>query len=143
MTINSNERRNSLDGEDIVKIARKSIGKFCIEECKAYCCRKGYLILKENQLDLVMQGRKEELDCILKPLKDDTFSMFMGNHNQSCPSLTTSYTCQIHKKRNRPQACKDFPVFLTSNKIILSPRCLAVKGFIHLMCCHQFVSILD
>jgi len=116
-----------LDAEKIAKIARKSIGKFCVEECKAYCCRKGYLILNENQVDLVMQNRKDELKLMLKPLQNGTFSMYMGGTIQSCPSLAEDYMCRIHLNKNRPNTCKEFPMFLSGNKIILSPRCLAVR----------------
>ena len=116
-----------MDAEAIAKQARKSIGRFCIEECKAYCCRKGYLILKPGQLDLVTQGNKAILAHILKQLSNGDYSMYMGSPGLPCPSLNSDFTCKIHKKRNRPQACKDFPLFIKGNLIILSSRCLAVK----------------
>lgn len=116
-----------MDIERLAQKARKSISRYCIEECKAYCCRKGYLILDSVQLKLVMQNRQDELKDLVKEIKKGSFSMYMGNSKQPCPSLNEKYECIIHKKKNRPQACKEFPLFIKGKKIILSPRCLAVK----------------
>ena len=33
-----------MNAEKIANKARKSISKYCIDECHAYCCRKGYLV---------------------------------------------------------------------------------------------------
>ncbi len=48
-----------MDAEQIAEKARKSISKFCYEECNAYCCRKGYLILNKDEVDVVTQGKKK------------------------------------------------------------------------------------
>ena len=70
--------------ECIANKARKEIGKYCYEECKAYCCRKGYLILKPSQVDTVTQNRRTELEekGILKKLTEGKnkgcYSMYMS-----------------------------------------------------------------
>ena len=45
------------DIEQILDEARSSISKFCIEECKAYCCRKGHLTLTAKETDLITQNK--------------------------------------------------------------------------------------
>jgi Fe-S-cluster containining protein len=116
-----------MDAEEIIRKARQSISQFCIEECKSYCCRRGYLTLKENEVDTVTQGRRQELieKRILKKLKYD-YSLFLGDDNNACPCLK-DFKCIIHESAERPKACGDFPLFVEGNLIKLSPRCLAVK----------------
>jgi len=116
-----------MNAEMIVKKARQSISRFCVEECKSYCCRRGYLTLSDKEVDIVTQGRKQELidKKILKKLKYD-YSLFLGDDNIACPCLK-DFKCVIHKSTERPKACKDFPIFLEGNLIKLSQRCLAVK----------------
>jgi hypothetical protein len=108
--------------------ARNSISKYCFEECHAYCCRKGYLVLKPEEVDTVTQGRKEELleKGILKKLKTD-YSLFMGNYDQPCPSMDEKCMCKIHKSPFRSKVCADFPLFIEGDLVRLSIRCPAVK----------------
>jgi len=115
------------DAENIAEEARSSIGKFCSEECKSYCCRKGYLHLDAGNLNLVTQGRVKELEenkTLSK--KGGVFSLYMGNHDQPCPSLKDC-KCMIHDNPNRPLACKQFPIFLEGKNIRMSCRCPAIK----------------
>ena len=51
--------------------ARRSISKYCIEECKAYCCRKGFIILKEIELTPTLNKKRQELinSGMLKKIK--------------------------------------------------------------------------
>ncbi len=50
------------DIERILDEARRSISKFCIEECKAYCCRKGHLTLTAKETDLITQNKTKEFE---------------------------------------------------------------------------------
>ena len=112
----------------IANKARKSISKFCFEDCMAYCCRKGYLVLTKYEVNKVTQGRKKEFEKLdlLKKLKNGDYSLNMGTNNFPCPSLQ-GYKCLVHKSLKRSKTCGDFPIFITSENIKLSPRCLAVK----------------
>lgn len=114
--------------EKIADDARNSISSYCSEECKAYCCRNGYLVLKEDEVDTVTQGRRKELieKKLLKKIKGGKYSLFLGKHGVYCPSLK-DFKCMIHDSPHRSKTCADFPVFLIKNKLRLSPRCLAVK----------------
>jgi len=110
----------------IAEKARKSISRFCMEECRSYCCRKGYLNLDARNVDIVTQGRKKELEekKILSKIDDANHSLYLGD--VPCPSLK-DYKCDIHKNNKRPIACKHFPLFIEGDTIKLSSRCLAVK----------------
>jgi Fe-S-cluster containining protein len=117
-----------MDAEKIACMARKSIGQFCIEDCKAYCCRKGYLVMKNKQLELILGNAAEDIDLKInfKKLDSNNISLFLGN---GCPCLLPDFKCKIYKKKNRPIACNKFPLILdTEKKIIkMSNRCPAVK----------------
>ena len=114
--------------EKIVKKARKSIGVFCNKECKAYCCRKGYLVLDKKETKLMMETivkNSKDMNCI-KKINDEQYSLFLGDEANHCPGLL-DFKCTIHKNKNRPLACQEYPIFIRGNKIDLSHRCLAVK----------------
>jgi len=111
-----------LDAESIAEKARKSIGKFCFEECGSYCCRKGYLVLNNDELELILKKKKREE--LIKILEDGRVSLYLG---KNCPALGNNLRCKIHTNPLRPSACKQFLIFIRDNKIMLSGRCLAVK----------------
>ena len=119
-----------MNAEKIADEARDSISSFCYEECHAYCCRKGYLLLNEFNADAVTKGKKEQMikDETLKKLKDGEYSMGMSSLSDGCPSLK-DFKCTIHKSPFKTKACHEFPIFIDEkNKTIgLSPRCPAVK----------------
>jgi Fe-S-cluster containining protein len=119
-----------MDAEAIADKARKSIGRFCIEECRSFCCRKCYLVLEEDEVDVVTQGRKAELEAkgLLKRLASGKHSLNMGTSDMACPSLDTgTFRCRIHRHPKRPKTCSNFPLFIEGKNIMLSPRCLAVR----------------
>jgi hypothetical protein len=116
--------------EKLADEARNSLSNYCHEECHAYCCRKGYLVLEPFQVDTVTQGKKDEMikKGSLKKLENGKYSMYMGHYEAPCPSLNENFQCKIHKSDKRNKACADFPVFLGEGLIKLSPRCPAVKA---------------
>ncbi len=98
---------------------------FCFEECKSYCCRKGYLVLTKEESEVVAGEKLESLIVkdVVKKTDDDNYSL----HINPCPSLKDN-KCSIHKDPKRPTVCREFPIFLWSNKVIhVSNRCLFVK----------------
>lgn len=107
--------------------ARDSLGKFCLEECKGYCCRKGYLAITESNVNTVSQGHKAEFleNGKLKLMSPGNYSLAICN---DCPSLDTSnFHCLIYKDELRPKVCADFPIIVNGNMVIFSSRCLAVR----------------
>ena len=129
-----------MTAEAIAKKARKSIWKFCSEECGAYCCRKGYLTMTERELSLFAGKRKAELleKGALKQIPDGKYSFFLGSKEIECPHLK-DLKCLIHAKHRRPNACKDFPIFIDkkSKTVKFSTRCPAVKANLFYPLVHQ------
>lgn len=137
------DQSNSVDEHQIDRMldrARKSISRFCIEECGAYCCRKGFLILSENESDLVMNGsrlilQKEES---FKSLDNSKYSLNFSNSLGGCPSLLGT-SCIIHKNKDRPNTCKNFPIFRHNKTVIISKRCPASKQNMFYKCEHILI----
>jgi Fe-S-cluster containining protein len=114
--------------EKIADKARNSIGKICMEDCHAFCCRKGYLVLEEKEVDKVTHNQRDKLieTHVLKKLEDGKYSLNLASKEGSCPSLKDN-KCAIYTETERPKACHRFPVFIHEKTVRLSPRCLAVK----------------
>lgn len=133
-----------MDIQIIVSKARDSISDYCMNECNAYCCRKGFLILTEEELDLLTGSKREELEAkeFIKPQDNNKFSLNFSNHLGSCPQLKDS-KCLIHKNPKRPSTCEKFPIFVDEEKkeIRLSPRCFAVKENKLYPYIHQFLEL--
>ncbi len=109
---------NRIKAEIISKKARRSISRFCYEECNAYCCRKGFLILSKEQLDLVTKNVAKDIVKV----SPDEWSMKLS---PACPCLIDN-KCSIHDQEKRPKACCDYPLFLYEKTYRLSDGCLAV-----------------
>ncbi|HZX44598.1 MAG TPA: YkgJ family cysteine cluster protein [Candidatus Nanoarchaeia archaeon] len=114
--------------ETLAKEARNSIGEFCMEECKSYCCRKGYLSLSKKEAALLSDNRIDEwVKKRLLHKLGKKYSFFLGSEQFPCPKLK-DFKCTVHKDPNRPKACQNYPIFIKGNKIRLSSRCLAVNA---------------
>lgn len=99
--------------------ARKSISNYCYNECLAFCCRRGYLLLSQKEASLLQIGSEK-----LASAKFD--KKFVFNLGKGCP-LLKDYKCGIHKNPNRPKACREFPLFIHGKEIIVTEDCPAVK----------------
>lgn len=108
----------------IAKRARESISSYCIDECGAYCCRKGQLTLNVDNVllfvDTVAIGVNNKT---IKKLKFD----YILDMNKGCPNLDGA-KCKIHTNVNRPTVCLEFPLFLESGIVRLSPKCPAIQA---------------
>jgi len=105
--------------ESLAVSARESISSYCYNECLAYCCRKGFLLLSEKEADLL---RLDIKDLVIMPID----KRYIFNLGKGCPNLI-GYKCIIHKDPERPKACKEFPLFVFENTIIVTDDCPAVK----------------
>ncbi len=116
--------------EEIADSARSSISDYCMNECKAFCCSKGYLVLSKKEMILTIGDKQGELEDtgFLTPMENDEYALNLGNPG-SCPSLNKSNSaCVIHKNPGRNLACKKFPIFIEDKKVRFSDRCPAVKA---------------
>jgi Fe-S-cluster containining protein len=116
------------DIQNLVYMALKEISEYCINECHAFCCRKGYLILKPEEVELVVGDKKDILieNGDLKEMNNGKFSLNLGNFFGNCPQLE-NFKCKIHTNNKRPATCKDFPIFIVGREIKISSRCPAKR----------------
>ena len=114
--------------EKIAAQARKALSSYCSAECKAYCCRRGYLTLDDSNIALVSQGMQDELVAkkVITKVKEGRYSLYIGDYENPCPSLKNNI-CLIHSSRKRPKACREFPIIVRGNNVCVSLRCPAVN----------------
>ena len=115
--------------EKLADVARNSISNFCMNECHAFCCREGYILIHYQELDLMATKKlqeKLEKDGTIRELWDGKFSLNFSNSKTGCPALKKGL-CKIHSNPKRPNVCKNFPIFIDRNEVKISKRCLAVQ----------------
>lgn len=119
--------------EEIDKLAdevRNGLSDFCINECKAFCCREGHLIVSDEELDLIANDENKK-NLLLKEgsVMEKMFGKNLLNFKNSCgscPALNlNSLKCRIHSNEKRPRTCRDFPIFIVGKEIKISSRCPA------------------
>jgi len=76
-------------------------------------------LLSEKEANLLQIDTK---DLILMPID----KRYIFNLGKGCPNLV-EFKCIIHKNPDRPKACKEFPLFISENTIIVTEDCPAVK----------------
>jgi Fe-S-cluster containining protein len=114
--------------EQIADKARASISDFCINECGAYCCRKGYIMVRQHQLNQMASKEKQEILEKEGKIKEYPFAgkiqVDFTNSLGGCPALKNNM-CTIHKNPERPRVCHEFPIFILGDKIKISQKCPA------------------
>jgi Fe-S-cluster containining protein len=119
------------EAELIADEARRAISDFCINECKAYCCRKGYIMVRENQLKQITTEEKREILEKQGKIKEFPFSgkfqIDFTNNLGGCPALKDN-KCTIHENPIRPRVCHEFPIFVFVDYIKISSKCLAYQN---------------
>ena len=118
----------NIEALKIADKARRSLSKYCSNECKAYCCRDGYLLLTSNEVKLFKDIIKKDLKIMTPKLISNKkrYILDLGLSVEGCPNLI-NYKCSIHKNLKRPKTCKDFPLFIYGNVAVASKRCSAVE----------------
>ncbi len=131
--------KTDVEAEKLAISARESISSYCYTECKAYCCRKGYLLLTAEEVALMRNSCKDDLEMIPTDANEQRYVFNLGSRVTGCPNLENNsdinsdnhadrYKCIIHKDPKRPKACKEFPLFIWSNKTVMVTNvCPAVK----------------
>lgn len=103
--------------------ARNSIGQYCMDECRSLCCREGTITITDNELKLMTKDRIIIPGSItIATNNDNKLNLKLG-----CPSFI-EYKCAIHRNKSRPQMCKDFPLFIYGNNIVVAHDCPAVDA---------------
>ena len=102
-----------ISAENIAERARASLSYYCMYECKAMCCRKGYITLSIKEAINILGSLPKSV------IKEITIDLSEG-----CPKLKDN-KCTIYKER--PQICRDYPVFVKHSAVHLSEKCPAVR----------------
>lgn len=96
--------------EKFLDEARDSLGEFCMNDCNAFCCRKGTLPVNEEEA---------------KMFQEKNLSKVGENISLKLPCEKLEGTkCGIYK--NRPKICKEFPIHQSKKIILISNRCPGV-----------------
>jgi Fe-S-cluster containining protein len=118
-----------ITAEELAVTARQSLSSYCYLECGAYCCRRGYLLLSEEEVGLMRNTNIGDLKVM--PLRAEIVNdakryIFHLGAGGGCPNLY-EYKCTIHTNPKRPKACKEFPIFVRENMtIIVTDECPGV-----------------
>jgi len=113
----------------LAEIAKDEIANFCMTECKGFCCREGYIIIRPTELDLMatkIVQQNLEATFITRELLTGKIALNFSNSTTGCPALKNGL-CTIHKNPDRANVCKNFPIFINGKEVKVSPRCLAVQ----------------
>lgn len=105
------------EAEKILEAARASLSEFCSEECMAFCCRRGYLAITSEQAKPLLKLVKDPADA-KTVLERTSISLKKG-----CPALVDN-KCSIYSER--PQVCRDYPIFVKGKELRVSSYCTAV-----------------
>jgi len=116
----------------ILKNARNSISNYCINECKAKCCRKGSLLVqsKEELFSLIDEDDFQNLfekQVITKSTNNDNWHVFNHESVGGCPKLDENNLCMIYENKDKPKICSDFPLFKVKNFILMADFCPVSK----------------
>ena len=96
---------------NLVDEARDSLGDFCMNECKAYCCKKGTLPITIKELELFEEKNVS--------IVNGEISLLLP-----CVKLSKDNMCGVYE--TRPKICKEFPIHQSKKILLISNRCLGV-----------------
>ncbi|PIY60262.1 hypothetical protein COY95_02680 [Candidatus Woesearchaeota archaeon CG_4_10_14_0_8_um_filter_47_5] len=117
-----------MDTSLLLNEARASVGSYCTAVCRALCCRKGYLLLKDEKELLAVTGRRKNTLLARGTLEKDHHGEMSLDLSLRCPRLTKKNTCAIHADTHRPPLCADFPLICFGKTIIPVSWCPAVQS---------------
>ena len=90
-----------------------SLSSYCKDECHAACCRRGRIVLDASEAAFFKR----------KVVRPDALELV--DLTSGCEHLRTD-RCSIYS--DRPQVCRDFPLFLRHKTLFVSTTCLAVDA---------------
>ena len=96
-------------------------------ECKALCCRKGKILLTENEAKEISDNKVKEYKTAKLMFEKGEDQIVLELEPQACPKLTKDHKCGIFTNKNRPKACSNFPLYIYGDKVMAAGFCPAVK----------------
>ncbi|MGM5482409.1 MAG: YkgJ family cysteine cluster protein [Nanobdellota archaeon] len=115
-----------MNAEELIDKFRYNLGDFCYTQCKAYCCRKGHITISRQEAKLITGF--SFYSCIFKGKMKKRGEKFVLSLQGGCPALKNKM-CSIHNNPDRPKMCKEFPLFLENDRILLSEKCYGKNKF--------------
>lgn len=120
--------------EEVANRARRLISDYCLNECHAYCCRKGHLPVNSEEKQLIDPDDTSN--------SKTSINLNLGG----CPQLDKNNYCKIHKNPKRPETCHKFPIFIdTRNQeqitFHISNRCPAKRDNKFYPFIHEFLQL--
>lgn len=110
---------------------RNSLGPYCMNECKAKCCKMGKLLLQNNkEYETIIPKEKEE-EYIKKEIivqNPQTKNVYFDHEKVGGCRHLKGVMCGIYQNPNKPQICRDFPIFKVGDYIMSSSFCQAVEN---------------
>ncbi|MFW5705053.1 MAG: YkgJ family cysteine cluster protein [Nanoarchaeota archaeon] len=99
-----------------------------MNECKAFCCQNGKLLLQTPQeVQIIALEEISEFKNSKILTQSECGNYHYNLEKKPCPHLKDS-KCTIHTNPNRPRVCKDYPIFIVRKFVLFSPSCPAVKA---------------
>ncbi len=124
------DSQEEFDSEELLNIARFSIGHYCMTSCKSKCCSQGSIIVYSiDNVNAMSQSKERATELLDKKFvlaRKDGYFEFQFDKCK-CPSLTSDMKCSIFNSEFRPKMCKEFPLFIRGNLLVVSSFCPAVK----------------
>lgn len=109
--------------------ARKSISDFCINVCKSKCCKRGKLVLlNDSEINAIVGDKRKEYEKTNILTKTPNNFHHYDLEKAPCKNLDCNNKCTIHKLKERPRVCVDYPLFIVGNFILLSDDRMAVQN---------------
>jgi Fe-S-cluster containining protein len=112
----------------ILKEARESLSDYCINVCKAFCCRTGYIKTREEKARFIAGERFEKMFKMKKIEKSKDGSYVIHLREGGCPRLDKKTCfCTIHTHELKPITCEIFPINVKGDYFFISQRCPAIR----------------
>lgn len=86
--------------------SQERLSDICTKQCRAYCCREGYLLLREEEKPKFIEMACERGKKVVFE-EDNEFRLDFAKQGGRCPLLGEHYQCLQYD--NRPVACQNFP----------------------------------
>jgi Fe-S-cluster containining protein len=116
-----------IDYEALFNKAREQISEFCINSCKALCCKKGFLPISTIDEVKIVLNKKFNYVMKNKLLEEKNNKFFLHLEKIHCPSLQKNSKCNVYTSNLRPKICAEFPIFIYGKKIMIAEWCPAFQ----------------
>lgn len=113
---------NSTDEIDkVASLARSSLSYYCINVCRAKCCKFGKLVLfNDTEVDAVCGTKRKLFEKKQLLERKDTGNYHFDLVKGGCKNLRDDNMCNIHDKPSKPRICDDYPLFIPQKKYVIA-----------------------